>query len=357
MPNKQVVPVFVFAVMALVLMILPGCRSTVIGMNQVTGSPLPTSDGTQVLLEHAQATATQNVVAQTAVALFADSIAAERTADYYHAQLTATYVEHTRQAEIHQAQQTAQAIQVTAQAEQTAQSRAWEVQGWTATAEADQATAVAQQTATADGMFLLQTRQALQYTATADAASARMTATVASAVAQSLDRANRRAELVNNALAVSPYVMGVVVAMASLWAIIAMIRVAVLRMRVIERDARGDIGIIVTQYGDYYDPDRNPGSVMRTGRKGPTAPLLGAPEDQRQVTNRDQMIDLAHRGLPALAGTTQQRTQSRQAQQLMPVQQRPIYRIYQPTDVPPAIPPEIADVLDAEWKDLDDEDS
>ena len=354
---KQRITLIVFGVVLLVVL-LAGCNLAPGTMPAVSGTPTPTYDGTQVLLVHAQATATQNAVAQTAVALWADTISAERTADYYHAQLTATYVEQTRQAEIYEAQQTAQAAQVTAQAEQTAQWRAWEVQGWTATAEADMATAEAQQTATADGMAVVQTQQAMQYTATADTSSAQMTATVAAAVAQSLDRANRRAELVNNALAVSPYVLGVLLALVSLWAIVAIMRVAVLRMRVIERDARGDVGIIVTPWGDYYDPDRNPGAVMRTGRAGASAPQLGEPEDQRQVTQRDQMIDLAHRGLPAIGGTSpQQRAAVKQAQQLMPVQPRPIYRIYQPADVPPAIPQDVAEALDADWREVDDENS
>ena len=68
------------------------------------------------------------------------------------------------------------------------------------------------------------------------------------------------------------------------------------KVRPIQRDARGDAPLLVIN-GSIYDADRNPYPLLDMSDKKASIPALTAPEIQSATTARDQMIDLATRGL------------------------------------------------------------
>ena len=129
-----------------------------------------------------------------------------------------------------------------------------------------------------------------QYTGTVEAAAASAKATALYAESVSVELALERERLMNQVWAVTPWAALVVVLLFSLalawrWS----------QVRVIQRDPRGDIPIIITG-ATVYDADRNPGPVLDMSSGRPQAPALAPPELQAATTSRDQLVDLATRG-------------------------------------------------------------
>lgn len=216
--------------------------------------------------------------------------AAQDAARFYGEQLTATAV-----APIVHITETAAAFQVQAQADQATSTAAaaFQVQ-----AQADQATSTAAAfTATAIQQAAVSTATAMQNDA--DLALSRKQAEQTAVANQATrdDLELERQRLTNKTEALRPYLMllfaGVVLAVV----VLQIVRQA--RFRAVPRDARGDaVPLLDTIDGVVVDIDRNPNYASSTQRQD--LPLLPPVTGERQdlVTMRDQLVDLATRGLP-----------------------------------------------------------
>lgn len=281
-----------------------------------------------------------NLAAQAAEST---AIAANATADVYRIQATqaaaniarestAQAVESTRQVSAAYAQATQVAAVRTESAQATELAREWTLQEWTATAQA------AYFAESLEG-----TRTAKLYTATAESISAASTARVATSVANSLELSERRAELVNEALAYAPISITAIAVLVSIGLIVMLAPVIRQRMSVILKDARGDSPIIFSGK-NFYDPDRNPQPIATLG-KVPAVPETIPNSFAETVSGRDQLIDYRSRGLPG-ASLSAGRVP---AQLETGTPARPQYKIFSNGDRP-SISQETVTVLDAEWK-------
>ena len=301
-------------------------------------------------------TALRPTVEQAQVDVYLNAIAAEEERKVVDATLTAVYaaqtatavaIQRTATAESAQVTATAQAVRATATTqagyhEATATARAWQA---TATADAVHATATAHtaaQQATATAITAAQrgtaTAQAYRATATADAqaaaAQATMTAaawqltataeterqrTAAALQAEQVQQAQletRRQRIVYPVRAYGPWAVLLALVAVVIWGGTRLIRAVEIRLRSIQRDARGDAPVLVFQQGKRivaYDPDRavGPATVFA---EDVTQPQLADPTVQERTTARDQTIDLRSRGVPR---RSKQGVSQRQAQRLL----------------------------------------
>lgn len=209
------------------------------------------------------------------------AVAAIATAQFYSGQLTATV-------EARNQMGTQQAMQIQSQSTE----RAWNA---TATADSIQSTTIAAGTASAVAQQAIWTQRAMDITATADSAAVQTYATQQYAIARDEELTIQRRELMNNVGAIVPW-LALICTFAA--AVIVFMRWS--RVRVIQRDPRGDAPLLLNVVdGVTYDADRHPastGGIQREDIK--LLPKLSANEFE-QTTARDQMVDLATRGLPS----------------------------------------------------------
>ena len=212
------------------------------------------------------------------------AVAAVATADYYTSQLTATIdarnYQATAQAESIYATQVAYQYQATEQAWQS-----------TMTADTINATAIAASTATALSQQAAWTQRAIDITSTADTAAVQAYATQQYNIAQKAELAIERDRLTNKIRAIVPWA-GLAILITSSAAIL----LGQARVRVIQRDARGDAPLLMDVIdGIVYDADRHPLSTGSVSRQAINLLPRISPTEQIQVTARDQMLDMVSR--------------------------------------------------------------
>jgi len=181
---------------------------------------------------------------------------------------------------------TSTAYAPTQQAIETATERAWTVAGWTVTAAVEQTATAGSGTATAQGWT-----PTPNFTATVESAAASSQATALHGQAVSVELAVERERMMNKVQAVAPWATLVV---AFVFVLVLAFRWS--KVRPVQRDARGDAPLLVID-GKIYDADRNPYPLVDLSGKKPQIPALTSPELQSATTARDQMIDLATRGI------------------------------------------------------------
>jgi len=206
--------------------------------------------------------------------------AAIATADYFSNQLTAT-VEARNQTG------TQQAMQIQSQATE----RAWNA---TVTADSIQSTSAASGTASTVAQQAAWTQRAMDITATADTASVQAFATEQYGIARTEELSLKRKELVNNVAAVVPWM-----SLICIFAVLVVVLMRWSRVRIIQRDPRGDSPLLLNVVdGVAYDFDRHPTSTGGLQREDIKLLPQFSTNDHTQTTARDQMVDLATRGLP-----------------------------------------------------------
>jgi len=217
--------------------------------------------------------------------------AAIATADYFSNQLTAT-VEARNQTG------TQQAMQIQSQATE----RAWNA---TVTADSVQSTSAASGTASAVAQQAAWTQRAMDITATADTASVQAFATEQYGIARTEELSLKRKELVNNVAAVVPWM-----SLICIFAVLVVVLIRWSRVRIIQRDPRGDAPLLLNVVdGVAYDADRHPTSTGGLQREDIKLLPQFSASDHTQTTARDQMLDLATRGLP---GTNKRQANNKQ---------------------------------------------
>jgi hypothetical protein len=221
------------------------------------------------------------------------AVAAIATADYFSNQLTAT-VEARNQTATQQVvylQSTQQAVQI------QSTERAWNA---TSTADSIQSTTVAESTASAVAQQAIWTQRAMDITATADVASVQAFATKQYSIARTEELSLERKELMNNVVAITPWSM-----LVTTFVFLAIFFKRWTRVRIIQRDARGDAPLLLdVMDGVAYDADRHPTSTGGLQREDIKLLPQFSASDHTQTTARDQMVDIATRGLP---GTTKEK--------------------------------------------------
>ena len=187
----------------------------------------------------------------------------------------------------------------------------------------------------------------MDITATADAASVQAFATKQYNIARTEELSLQRKELMNNVAAITPWVMLVIT-----FVFLAIFFKRWTRVRIIQRDPRGDTPLLLDVVdGVAYDADRHPTSTAGLQREDIKLLPKFTASDHTQTTARDQMVDIATRGLP---GTPQRKAISKQLKDesisgdrsipkietIDPISARPLFR-----DVIPHI---VQDSIDAE---------
>ncbi|NPV86318.1 MAG: hypothetical protein HPY45_09960 [Anaerolineae bacterium] len=189
--------------------------------------------------------------------------------------------------------------------ELTATEWAWQATGqaFDATLQAGmaQATSTAIAAETMQALSVAGTQQAYQTTATADAAYGIAVATVMAGHAQSVELAAERERMMNPVKAAAPWVF-----LPLVFAALVVFGWRWTRMRVIPRDARGDAPLVAID-GRIYDADRHPYALMDIAKPQKVEAAL-----QSGVVQRDQMLDLATRGLPGAGTEGRRRMMARQ---------------------------------------------
>jgi hypothetical protein len=215
------------------------------------------------------------------------AVAAVATAEYFSMQLTAT-VETRNQIATQQEfslQATQQAINI------ISTERAWNA---TTTADSIRAAVIATGTASAVAQQAIWTQRAMDITATADSASVQAYATQQYSKARSEELSIRRKEMMNSVAAVVPWSVGV-----GAFVVIVIVFIRWSRVRIIQRDPRGDAPLLLNVVdGVAYDFDRHPTSTGGLQREDIKLLPKFSASDHTQTTARDQMLDLATRGLP-----------------------------------------------------------
>jgi hypothetical protein len=149
------------------------------------------------------------------------------------------------------------------------------------------------------------TQRAIDITATADVASVQAFATKQYSIARTEELSLKRKELMNNVAAFVPWTMFVATFVA-----LAIFFKNWTRVRIIQRDPRGDAPLLLNVVdGVAYDADRSPTSTAGLQRDDLKRLPQFSASDHTQTTARDQMVDLATRGLP---GTNQRKRISKQ---------------------------------------------
>lgn len=199
---------------------------------------------------------------------------------------------------------TATAYAPTQQAIETATERAWTMALWTATAAVEQTATAGSGTATAQAWT-----PTPNYTSTVESAQAAALATAAYGEAVSVELAVERERMMNKVQAVAPWA-----ALAAAFVFVLLLAFRWSKVRPVQRDARGDAPLLVID-GKVYDADRNPYPLVDLSGKKPQIPALTTPEMQMATTARDQMIDLATRGVQGPANPQRKAIAQRMAAQ------------------------------------------
>ena len=296
-------------------------------------------------------TALRPTVEAAQVDQYLQAIQAQATLDTVHAQQTATAIAQsaTATAQAWEYAATEQALRATATAQAwqaTATAQAQIVQA-TATAEAIHATATAQAwqaTATVETFQSQQqataTAAAWEVQATSTAVAARAIATAQAAEAEKAELEATRARITYPVRAYGPWVMLFAAVALLLWGGYRLIRVEAIRRQTIPRDARGDAPIVIVERNGKLvalDVDRNFGPATIVDAQGQVAqPALAPPEQQARVTTLDQLVDMAHRGLPGGSGERKRKPTPAQTMRVLERQLPPrpgVVQIVQPAQV------------------------
>jgi hypothetical protein len=135
----------------------------------------------------------------------------------------------------------------------------------------------------------------MDITATADTASVQAFATEQYGIARTEELSLKRKELVNNVAAVVPWM-----SLICIFAVLVVVLIRWSRVRIIQRDPRGDAPLLLNVVdGVAYDFDRHPTSTGGLQREDIKLLPKFSASDHTQTTARDQMLDLATRGLPS----------------------------------------------------------
>lgn len=211
--------------------------------------------------------------------------AANLTAQFFSGKLTATV-------EAQQAAVTERAWnleQTQAAANITSTARAWEL---TVAADIAQSTATAAEIQTQQAVSLFSTLDAAQATATANFANAQTYATAMAGEAERVQNAVERDRITNLFKAVIPPMM-----LTLTFAVTLYLLYYHGRIRIVPRDVHGDASLLADVIdGTIADPDRNFHPQGGFRREDVEALSTPTPLLQAQVTERDQMVDLATRG-------------------------------------------------------------
>jgi hypothetical protein len=229
------------------------------------------------------------------------AVAAIATAEYFSIQLTAT-VETRNQV----ATQQEYSLQATQQAANIlATECAWNA---TSTADSVQSAVIATGTASAVAQQAIWIQRAMDITATADTASVQAYATQQYRIARNEELALQRKELMNKVAAVFPWSIGV-----GTFVVLVIVFIRWSRVRVIQRDPRGDAPLLLNVVdGVAYDFDRHPTSTGGLKREDIKLLPKFSASDHTQTTARDQMLDLATRGL---RGTNKRQANNKQIEE------------------------------------------
>ena len=271
---------------------------------------------------------------ETGVALYEQQIRAQQEQQAINATLVAIYAQQTATAEARQVQQTAtaQSVQGTATAHWDGATATVQWQGATATAQAWEMTVTASQvqatstaaaqatataearlaagaTATADAILfdldVQMTRRAMDVTATAETGILSETARLREERLRQVELETEAAERSYLARAYGPWIVLGLVALLVVWAGYTLIQAHALRMRIVERDARGDAPLMLLQQRGalgVVDADRQTGAMVIWRRDGTFEMPEG--DNQAEVTRRDQIVDGLTRDLPGRSGAT-----------------------------------------------------
>lgn len=222
------------------------------------------------------------------------AVAAIATAEYFSIQLTAT---------VETRNQVATQQEFSLQATQQAASILATERAWNATTTADSIHATG--TASAVGQQAIWTQRAMDITATADSASVQAFATKQYSIARTEELSLERKKLMNNVAAIVPWAMLVIT-----FILVAIFFKRWTRVRIIKRDPRGDAPLLLDVVdGVTYDADRHPTSTGGLQRKDIKLLPQFSASDHTQTTARDQMLNLATRGLP---GTNKRQANNKQ---------------------------------------------
>lgn len=219
---------------------------------------------------------------------------ASATSDDYALSLANIQAQSTLQAlqatsQVIEANLTRTAIAPTIQARQSATAQAWLFTSWTATAAIHQTAIAASDTATQQVVQATHTQRVLDNTATVDAAAVSAQITALHGQSVRVELAVERERLMNNAWAITPWVLLILIVSAL---VVVLLRRS--RVRPIFRDLRGDAPLLIVD-GKIYDADRNPQPLVDLSGEKPAIPALTDLSLQAATTARDQMIDLASR--------------------------------------------------------------
>jgi hypothetical protein len=269
--------------------------------------------------------------------------AAQATADYFGQQITATVMARdalaTERAFNLQSTQIAANITVTAQSAEA-----------TMTADSINATSTAAYTQTAVALQVAGTQMALTTTAEANEANAKAYAVAMDGEAQRVKNAIERDRMTNTLKAFMPLVM-----LAAAFGVFLVLAYHRGRIIIVQRDERGDaklIGDVVD--GIVSDPDRQANGMSGLRRRD--LELLPPPSAERQaeVTERDQMVDLATR--PGGDDGERRRQAARQMTEARPKAALPesVITIVEPEQVSAVVqdvmPPLLMDATEGEIK-------
>ncbi len=279
------------------------------------------------------------------VTLNAAYAASTATAQAQHATATARAWEAQERAAAQSATATAMAWQTTVQAQQAQATATSQAQQATATADAERFHAQATATESALRAQAQATAMAWGMQATATAEAWRTQATVQAAQADKARLDAERERMIYPLKAFGPWAILAMAVVFILWGGYRLVGALEMRLRVVNRDARGDAPLLVLRTGRLgiavVDADRSMGPATLLMNDSVSQPALADPDRQAQVTARDQAVDLAHRGLPA--GSEAQKKRVAQAARMLtaepqpePVEPRPLpagLRIVPPAEV------------------------
>lgn len=188
-----------------------------------------------------------------------------------------------------QAQSLTQAVQSTR--DSAATSEAWTITGWTATADVANSTATARAQATATSQAMVVAGLTVTADAANSTATARAQATTDAFVAGSLARAEQREIMVNNLVALMPYLVGAIIVAVIIWVLLLLVPVLQERMRDRQPDKQGRYPLLVNHRGMVFLADRAPSSLVDTDTGRVILDI--DPAMQERITARSQAVEVA----------------------------------------------------------------
>jgi len=329
-------------------------------------SPSPTPSATllppyQATAQYAEAAAQATMSAGRVAQMQAGMTATAAALSMFQAQATQAHFA-TATAQALRATATAQALATRrAEAQATATAQAIAMAG-TATAQALQATATVHAltvsgTATAQAMSLAGTATARAERAAAQATQAAVMAqaTAQAAAAEREVLALEQQRMLNQAWGLARFLLAVGGALLVMglvaWAVVQWQRYRVVRVAADK--------VLVRLGNGWYDPERNPYPIASVGPNGqPTLPKLPPDEMQERTAARAQYVDLT-RAMPTGRRPRRPRLPVPAPEKTREPAPRVHFRVLHPREagrtLPALLPPETAQVLEAEWREASPE--